>query len=130
MQFWEADKSSDSFTLLALTQGKSPTDNFEFLADFTSVKRQKLRFITDLSGLSHMKLQAGIVKQGDILSYKPERDNEFDPQAIAVYKGDLKIGYIKKVHNRVFHKHQSLNLTVKAIDENGTIRQIFIKVEK
>ena len=131
LQFWEADKiqNNNAFTLLALTQGKSPTDNYEFLADFSSVEKQKLKFITDLSGLSHIELSKGTVKKGDILSYRAEPSNLFDDKAIAVYKEDLKIGYIKKVHNKIFSIRQDLLLTVKAIDENGKIRQVFIKVE-
>ena len=131
LQFWEADKiqNNNAFALLALTQGKSPTDNFEFLADFSPIEKQKLKFITDLSGLSHIELKKGTVKKGDILSYRTEPTNLFDDKAIAVYKDDLKIGYIKKVHNKIFSKRQDLLLTVKAIDENGKIRQVFIKVE-
>ncbi len=132
LQFWEVDKfvKDDTFILLALTQGKSPTDNFEFLADFSDVeKKRKISFITDLSGLSHTRIDRGSVKKGDILTYKPEPFNEHDKEAVAVYKDDLKIGYIKKIHNRVFSKWQNLKLTVKTVDENGVIRQVFIKVE-
>ena len=131
LQFWEANKvkSDNPFTLLALTQGKSPTDNFEFLADFSYVEKRNLHFVTDISGLSHMKLPARSIKKGDVLSYRAESDNKFDEHAIAIFHNDLKIGYIKKVHNKVFHKYKSLNMTVKAIDENGVIRQIFIDVK-
>ena len=132
LQFWEVDRfiKDDTFILLALTQGKSPTDNFEFLADFSDVeKKRKINFVTDLSGLSHMQIGKGVVKKGDTLTYKAEPSNEYDDKAIALYKDDLKIGYIKKIHNRVFSKWQNLKLTVKVVDENGRIRQIFVKIQ-
>jgi hypothetical protein len=42
LDFWgiSPTKSIDNFDMLARTQGKSPTDNLEFLADF-SLKRRK-----------------------------------------------------------------------------------------
>jgi len=130
LKFWEAEGVDDTFDLLGLTQGKSPTDNFEFLADFLTEGTKKLTFVTDLAGLSHLQLKSGFVKKGDILSYKHEKNNEYDNKAIAVYKGESKVGYIKKIHNKVFDMKRKLKLTVKAIDENGVTKQIYIKVEK
>lgn len=130
LQFWEAEYVVDIFDMLAFTQGKSPSDNFEFLADFLTVKTNKLTFITDLAGLSYLKISAGTVKIGDKLTYKKEIDNVFDKNAIAVFWGNVKLGYIKRIHNKVFNLKRTLQLTVKAIDQNGIIKQIFVKVEK
>ncbi len=130
LKFWEAEGVEDTFDLLGLTQGKSPTDNFEFLADFLTEDTKKLTFVTDLAGLSHLQLKSGLVKKGDILHYKQEKNNEYDKKAVAVYKGDIKVGYIKQIHTKVFDLKRQLKLTVKAVDENGVIKQIYIKVEK
>jgi hypothetical protein len=130
LRFWEAEGVEDVFDLLGLTQGKSPTDNFEFLADFLRVKTKKLTFVTDLAGLSYLQLKSGLVKKGNILTYRIEKNNEFDKKAVAVYKGDLKVGYIKQIHTKVFDLKRKLKLTVKAVDENGVTKQIYIKVEK
>jgi hypothetical protein len=130
LKFWEAEGIEDTFDLLGLTQGKSPTDNFEFLADFLTEDTKKLTFVTDLAGLTHLQLKSGLIKKGEILSYKYEKNNEYDNKAIAVYKGDIKVGYIKQIHNKVFDMKRKLKLTVKAIDENGVTKQIYIKVEK
>ncbi len=128
--FWEIDNKfkDDKFYLLAHTQGLNPTDNFEFLADYNPNK--SLRFLTDLASLSSLKLSADSVKPGDILTYKMEPDNEFDDKAVKVFKGDKEVGYIKKIHSRVFYKQKGslLKLIVKAVEQNGIIKRIFLKV--
>ncbi len=128
--FWEIDTKfkEDKFYLLAHTQGLNPTDNFEFLADYNPNK--SLRFLTDLASLSTLKLSADTIKAGDILTYKLESDNEFDEKAVKVFKGDTEVGYIKKIHSRVFYKQKGslLKLVVKAVEQNGFIKRIFVKV--
>lgn len=128
-KFWEISEKNkeDKFYLLAKTQGFLPTDNFEFLADYHPVL--DLNFLTDLAGVSHLKLPNDSVSVGDELTFIKERGNERDPLAIKVLKGKQEIGYIKKIHARVFHKKhgEKLKLKVKAIDKNGVIKRIFVK---
>ena len=128
--FWEIDtKHKDNkFYLLAHTQGLNPTDNFEFLADYNPNKN--LRFLTDLANLSKLRLSTDSVKPGDILTYKLESNNEFDDKAVKVFKDDKEVGYIKKIHSRVFHKQKGtlLKIVVKAVEQNGIIKRIFVKV--
>lgn len=130
LDFWEVDSKykDDKFYLLAHTQGLNPTDNFEFLADYNPIKG--LRFLTDLASLSVLKLPADSVKAGDKLTFAIERKNPFDKYAVKVFKEDLPVGYIKLVHSRVFHKKgsENLKLGVKAVDQNGTIKRLFVKV--
>lgn len=128
LSFWEAENEGDIFDLLALTQGRSQTDNFEFLALYNPQKN--LKFVTDIAKLSHLKLPPDTVKKGDLLSYRLEKGNKFDKYAVAVYKNDKLIGYVKRKHNIVFHRSKrDLRLTVKAVDENGSTKQIFVKVD-
>jgi hypothetical protein len=128
--FWEIDTKfkEDKFYLLAHTQGLNPADNFEFLADYNPKK--SLRFLTDLASLSSLKLSADSVKEGDLLTYKLESDNEFDDKAVKVFKGEKEIGYIKRIHSRVFYKQKgrTLKLIVKAVEQNGVVKRIFVKV--
>lgn len=129
LDFWGARNVNDIFDILGLTQGKSPTDNFEFLARF--YPEPGLTFVTDIASLSHQKLPVGTLIVGDKLTYRPEPANKFDKKAVAVFKGETKIGYIKKIHNEVFldkTKHYP-KLTVQALDENGIIKQVFVKVQ-
>lgn len=128
--FWEIESSfkEDKFYLLGHTQGLLPTDNFEFLADYNPIAG--LHFLTELAGLTNYQLPSNLVQVGDILSFEIDKDNEYDLEAVKVFKGDQEIGYIKKIHCKIFHKPggEKLKLSVKAIDKNGIIKKIFIKV--
>lgn len=128
--FWEIDSKykDDKYYLLAHTQGLNPADNFEFLADYNP--NPSLRFLTDIASLSSQKLPANSIKMGEILSYSLEKNNEYDNKAVRVFKGDLEVGYIKKIHSRVFHKlkERKLKLLVKAVEQNGIIKRVFVKV--
>jgi hypothetical protein len=130
LDFWEVEHKfkDEKFYLLAHTQGLSPTDNFEFLADYNRVK--SLRFLTDLASLSVLKLPAGSIQKGDLLTYRLEKNNPYDKEAVKVFKGDKHVGYIKKIHSKVFHRKGNglFKLTVKAIEQNGIVKKIFVKV--
>lgn len=130
LEFWSANDVSDKFDLLALTQGLLPTDNFEFLGKFYPSKG--FEFVTDIAGLSKIKLEKDTVKKGDKLSYEIER-NVFaiDNKAVKVFKGSCHIGYIKLIHDYIFKNikpNKTIGLTVKEVDQNGKIRNIFIQV--
>lgn len=131
LDFWEVDYKykDEKYYLLAHTQGLSPTDNFEFLADYNRIK--SLCFLTDLASLSVLKLSAGCVQKGDQLTYELEKHNKHDKDAVKIFKGAVHVGYIKKIHSKVFHKKGvgSFQLTVKAVEQNGTIKRVFLKVE-
>ena len=128
--FWEIDSKykDDKYYLLAHTQGLNPADNFEFLADYNP--NNSLRFLTDIASLSKQGLPANSIKVGDILSYSLEENNPFDKDAVKVFKGNIEVGYIKKIHSRVFHKYKNnkLDIHVKAVEQNGIIKRIFVKV--
>lgn len=130
LDFWEIHPKykDDKFYLLAHTQGLSATDNFEFLADYNRVK--SLCFLTDVASLSVLKLPAGSMRKGDTLTYQLEKGNAHDKDAVKVFKGDTQVGYIKKIHSRVFHKPGPgvIKLTVKAVEENGIVKRVFLKV--
>jgi len=129
-KFWEIEPEhqTDKFYLLGHTQGLLPTDNFEFLADYNPVP--ELHFLTELAGLSNMPLSNESLGKGDGLRWETEHSNEFDPDAVKVLKDNLTIGYIKKIHCKVFHKPgaDKLKLSVKELDRNGTVKKIFVKV--
>lgn len=128
--FWEVDieKANDKFYLLGKTQGLVPTDNFEFLAEYKM--QPDLHFLTEIASLSHTKLEKGMLKNGDELRFELEPENERDPLAVKVFKEDLFVGYIKRFHNKVFHEAgaEKIKLSVKALEQNGYIKRIFIKV--
>ena len=129
--FWEVDKdkTEDKFYLLGKTQGLVTTDNFEFLAEYNLTPN--LHFLTDIAALTvNEPLVKGTIQIGDTLRFELESTNPKDKYAVRVFKGDLFIGYIKKYHCKVFHEigADKLSLTVKAIDQNGYIKRLFVKV--
>lgn len=128
--FWEISpkEKHDVLYILAHTGGLLPTDNFEFLADFYGVKG--LSLVTELTGLSENPISNDTIKEGDVLKWKREPTNKYDIDAVVVYKGEQKLGYIKKIHNRIFNKKGSsrLKITVKHIEHNGHINNAFLSV--
>jgi len=128
--FWLIDKKNikDVYYMLAYTQGILPTDNYEFLAEFNSSK--DLKFITEISGLSKLKISSDSLKKGDILTYKKEPNNLYDEYAVKLFKGELFLGYIKIIHNRVFHRsNREFKISVQHIEKNGVLNRVFLKIE-
>ena len=130
-QFWEVreKEQKDPFRVLAHTTGTLATDNFEFLVDYYGVKN--LKQVSEIAGLSKTMIPSEILKEGDILDWKLEKDNSYDPKAVAVYKGDIKIGYVKAIHNQIFHKKGSnrLQIRTKKIEANGHLKKIHIVIQ-
>lgn len=126
--FWNIDvsKSKHKFYMLAFTQGLLPTDNFEFLADFNSVKN--LSFITEITNLTESQISSEKVSIGDFLRYELEPENKYDKFAVKVFKNDLYIGRVKLIHCNVFHKTKKIfKLQVQGIEKNGVLKRVFVK---
>ncbi len=118
LNFWdiETQYKNDKLYVLAMTQGITQIDNFEFLANFQFEKG--LKFVTDIAGLSYK------------LTFEKER-HEKDENAVKVlFKKEL-IGYIKKGHNMVFQNINSdkLEIEVKHIISSRDVnKQLFVRI--
>lgn len=130
LDFWDIDPKyqDDKYYLLAYTQGMLSTDNFEFLADFHPVKG--LKFVSEICGLTHYKVEPGTLKSGDPLTWELEKGNSKDQYAVKVYKGSKELGYVKMIHSRVFHSKakSGLKIRVKSVDQNGSVNRVFIEI--
>lgn len=128
--YWEIDPSrkDDKYYLLAHTQGMLPTDNFELLADYNPVNG--LSFTSELCGLTHLQLPAETLEEGELLRWERDRANAFDKFAVKVFKDDVYVGLVKRIHSRVFYKKKGkqLKITVKSVNRNGHLNRAFIKV--
>ena len=128
--YWEINPKykEDKYYMLAHTQGLLPTDNFEFLADFYPTR--DLSFTSELCGLTNLKLDKDTLEEGDLLRWERDPHNEFDRFAVKVFKGETFVGYIKKVHSRIFYKkcRSKLKITVKSVNRNGHLNRAFIKI--
>lgn len=134
-EYWEIseEKIEDKFYILAQTQGLLSTDNFEFLADYYPTKY--LSFVSEISGLSKTNIKSEDLSEQDELRWVLEKNNEYDEYAVRLYKEDLFLGYVKKIHNRVFHDKifdnapNKLKVKVKSLIKNGHIKQAFISIK-
>jgi len=130
LDFWDIDPKfkDDKYYLLAYTQGLQSNDNFEFLADFHPVKG--LRFVSEICGLTHNKIEPGFLAAGDKLSWELEKNNPRDRNAVIVFKGSKVLGYVKTIHSKVFHDSvkSGLKISVKSVDQNGTVNRVFIEI--
>lgn len=130
--FWEVPPiyKKNIFYLLAYTQGILPTDNFEFLAEFRGVKG--LKFVSEITGFSSNPLLAGMLHEGETLRWELEPKNKFDSEAVALYKEDKLIGYVKKIHSHAFllQGSSSLQVSVKKLEQNEYINRAFILINQ
>ena len=128
--FWELDKNfvDDKFYMLAYTQGMLSTDNFEFLAEF--YPKQGMCFVSEICGLTERRIPSTLIMPNEELRWLREPKNEFDEYAVQVFKGDTLIGYVKKIHNKVFYEKLKgkPKIVVKSIDKNGVINRVFIRI--
>ena len=128
--FWEIEPEykEDKYYLLAHTQGLLATDNFEFLADYSPLK--DLSFTSEICSLSHNKIPSDIIKEGDVLHWEYESQNEYDSKAVKVFISNKFLGYIKIVHSAIFYKNggSKLKIKVKSIDSNGYLNRVLIKI--
>ena len=129
-KFWEVDesKADDKFYLLGKTQALLPTDNFEFLAEYHGTS--DVHFLTEIAGLSKTMPVKGTVSRGDLLRTELEPGNGTDSYAVKVFKNNFFLGYIKRFHNAIFYEKRKseLKVQVKALEQNGIIKRIFVRV--
>jgi hypothetical protein len=129
LKFWRVqdDDIENKLYLLAMTQGMSQNDNFEFLACFKL--QDDLSFITDVAGLSHSKFDISKLKKGDELTFAKEVLKQ-DKNAIKLLFGQELVGYIKKGHNEVFieDRANTLKIVVGHIINTNDTKQVFVEV--
>ncbi|GHT12773.1 hypothetical protein FACS189415_2940 [Bacteroidia bacterium] len=129
LKFWRVQDEyiENKLYLLAMTQGMSQNDNFEFLACFEL--REDLSFITDIAGLSHSLFDIRKLKKGDEFTFKRENLKQ-DKNAIKILFGQDVVGYIKKGHNEVFidKEADNLKIVVEHIVNTNDTKQVFVKV--
>ena len=130
LSFWGIDEKhkDDTLYLLAHTHGIIPTDNFEFLADFHLTK--DLKFVSEIAGLSYFKPKSSLVGVNDELVWEAKETSNDKFQVDVFSKDGTQLGWIKKVHSKIFHKKgaNSLKVKVKALDKNGVLKRVFIQI--
>lgn len=92
------DVKISDFALLGYSEAHLPGDGFSVLNDFSEVVGP-CEFLSEIAGFRYyegMKLDNSDLV-GQLAELRRESDNEFDPNAIAVYAFGAKLGYINRV---------------------------------
>jgi hypothetical protein len=130
LDFWDiSDKfKDDTLYLLAHTHGIAPTDNFEFLADFNIAKN--FQMVSEISGLTTSKISSNTIELGEELIWKKNPSKEDKFQVDIFTKDEIFLGWVKKIHSKIFYEQRSRNLKikVKAVDKNGVLKRVFIEI--
>lgn len=131
LDFWLLDDTlaSDSIMLLAMTQGMSMSDMFEFVPSFQRESKNRRAFITDIAGLTITKYNISSLKPGDKLQFEKQPDNVKDPFAVTVSYDGQTIGWIKRGHNYLFKGSKSgIKLVVHKVVNNVLYAKLYVKV--
>lgn len=133
LAFWYSNiQGIDWFDELGFTQGKLATDTFEFLSDFPKRYNGKgIVFLSNIAGLTHLKLAVGSIQVGDRLKFELDPSNEIDKKAVKLMKSNHLIGYVKRGHHFFFHKikNSEVDIRVTAVESSGNINQVYYTVK-
>lgn len=131
LDFWLLDDeiASDPIMLLAMTQGMSLSDFFEFVPAFLRDNDCKRPFVTDIAGVNAHGFDLSQLSVGMKLQFEKDTNNQYDKNAIKVMYNDSIIGYIKKGHNLLFKgKKNGISLFVHKVIITPTFSQLYVKV--
>jgi hypothetical protein len=67
-----------------------------------------------VAGVKYHDAQLLDIKAGDEITMRWERNNTFDPNAIALYHGDSKVGYIQAIHTNQLHQYRTQGIKLTA----------------
>jgi hypothetical protein len=83
------------FALLAYSGGKLPTDGFSVVWPLDEVKAPG-EVLLEIAGFRYQGIGQDELTVGMPVSFIPEPDNQFDPQALRVEAGGKRIGYVER----------------------------------
>ena len=118
------------FALLAYSRAQLATDDFRLIFSFEGIK-VPCEVIAEVVGVRHYKNNFSSIALNNKVTFEPEPDCQYDPNAIQVlYNGKI-IGYISKVQAPSFGEILKTNKVSGTIQKlNGTAERprIFIKI--
>ena len=101
-------------TLLCIAGGETPMGIFRYLVKYADEKK------IDFSKL---------LENNNILDYVLENNNHHDKYAVALYKQNIKLGYVKLINSKVFYYSKyKPTISVHSIEKNGILKRVFIKI--
>lgn len=103
--------------LLAYTGAKLPSDSFEFCADLIDAT-PPLEMVMEIAGFRHHNgCSSSELVLGDVVTFIPEPQNQFDPEAVAIMYKNHCIGYVGRTYTRSINHWLSMDYTIEAIIE-------------
>jgi len=82
--------------LLAVTEAQLPSDGFSLIDPLDS-SAAAVDFVFEIAGFRHSMRPVVPFQQGQMLTLIPEPENSWDPSAIQVMAGGLRIGYVNRL---------------------------------
>ncbi len=114
----------NEFELLARSCGRVPGDTLEFIEPINEKVQNPIKFyIAGVSHYSYCKKNSKIVEdipQGSLLECKPEPENKYDKNAVALLWNKRKLGYVPKYYSEFFSKtiFKGKKIIVKVVESN------------
>jgi HIRAN domain len=82
--------------LLAVTEAHLPSDGFS-LIDPLDASAAAVDFVFEIAGFRHAARPIAPLQDGETLTLVPEPGNRWDPSAIKVMAGEVRIGYVNRL---------------------------------
>lgn len=109
------DYSGSDFSLLAHTGARLPSDGFEIVADFATV-RNPFDLVIEVAGTRHQaELRIESLALGDPVAFAAEPDNPVDSDAVVVSHKAGQLGHIPKPYCALLHSRLIDGKTTAAI---------------
>lgn len=113
------DAQFTDFALLAATEGRLPSDGFSVVNPLDEVA-SAAEFVIEAAGIRHVSTPVQ-VELGKAVEFRPEPENKNDPNAIAIFSGPSKLGYINRLQTAAFHRWiAQARVTARVEKTNGT----------
>jgi hypothetical protein len=112
------------FALLGYSEARLPGDGFSIIHPFDGAPAP-CEFLTEVAGYRHYRGTEADIPYGAELTFTPEPDNPYDPNAIRVELDADRVGYVNRGQTAAFH-HWLKHNTVKAYIErkNGRVDRL------
>jgi hypothetical protein len=129
---WDGRPEMSDFELLGVTNGRLPTDMFEFIPMIEPVAGAT--FVTDLAGVQHYAASEAFrnLPQGTELTLRHDRENSYDTHAVEVLNDGQRVAYVKRVHSDSICGAIGAGLqvicTLERVRLNGVIRDVIVRI--
>jgi hypothetical protein len=109
----QKDEISD-FTLLGYGEGRLPSDGFHVVNNYSETT-PPVEFVAEVSSLNFCDYVDRMedVEINQTVRLETEQDNDADPNAVAIYLNNLKLGYLNRVQAPAVGKWINQGLVVK-----------------